>query len=58
MFTGVYPYRELLKMALHPWLQGRLLVSFLRDFTLPPLPRPPLVDNIPGETGLPGDLSF
>jgi len=30
MFTGVYPYRELLKMALHPRLQAHLFAGFLK----------------------------
>jgi len=56
MFTGVYPYRELLTMALHPYVQGRLLVSFLRHFAPHLLPRPRLPDRSPG--ALAGGESF
>lgn len=33
MFTGAYPYRELLVMALHPRLQAQLLLGFVKGFT-------------------------
>ncbi len=44
MFTGVYPYRELLGMALHPRLQARLFASFLSSFVPHPSPHAYLAD--------------